>query len=127
MTTSAAKAVVVFGSLNMHLMGKTPRMPGAGETLRGHSTHCLPGGKSGNQAVRCARLGAPVRTLGQIGTDAPGTTRLEVLHTDGIDHRSVQDCNHHPAVAVSLHAASCRARYRDLTGPGYEKDHSPEC
>ena len=89
MNTVSANKVVVFGSLNMDLMVKTPRMPMDGETLQGHSIQYLPGGKGGNQAVSCTRLGAQVRMLGQVGADANGATLIEALEKDGIDHSGV--------------------------------------
>ena len=89
MTAESANQVVVFGSLNMDLMVKTPRMPRDGETLQGHSIRYLPGGKGGNQAVSCARLGAQVRMLGQVGADANGATLIAALEEDGIDHSGV--------------------------------------
>jgi len=89
MKTVSSNQVVVFGSLNMDLMVKTPRMPMDGETLQGHSIHYLPGGKGGNQAVSCARLGAQVRMLGQVGADANGATLIDALEIDGIDHSGV--------------------------------------
>lgn len=95
--------VVVFGSLNMDLMVKTPRMPLDGETLQGHSIHYLPGGKGGNQAVSCARLGAQVRMVGQVGADANGATLLQALDKDGINHVGVgQDPQQSTGVALVM-------------------------
>ncbi|MFT3721300.1 ribokinase [Pseudorhodoferax sp.] len=77
-------AIVVLGSLNMDLLLRVPRVPGAGETLLGHSLQLLPGGKGGNQAVGCARQGARVRLLARIGRDADGQALREALARDGI-------------------------------------------
>jgi ribokinase len=85
----SSKQVVVFGSLNMDLMIKTPRMPTNGETLQGHSIQYLPGGKGGNQAVSCTRLGAQVRMLGQVGADTNGAILINALDMNGIDHSGV--------------------------------------
>jgi len=79
------KPVVVIGSLNMDLVMRTPRVPVGGETLHGHEFSTLPGGKGANQAVACARLGAKVSMIGQVGNDGFGTTLRDGLAADGID------------------------------------------
>ena len=83
--TSQGKPVVVVGSLNMDLVMRTPRVPVGGETLHGHEFSTLPGGKGANQAVACARLGAKVSMIGQVGNDGFGTTLRDGLAADGID------------------------------------------
>ena len=84
------KLVVVVGSLNMDLVMRTPRVPVGGETLHGHEFSTLPGGKGANQAVACARLGAKVSMIGQVGNDGFGTTLRDGLAADGIDVSGVQ-------------------------------------
>ena len=84
------KPVVVVGSLNMDLVMRTPRVPVGGETLHGHEFSTLPGGKGANQAVACARLGAKVSMIGQVGNDGFGTTLRDGLAADGIDVSGVQ-------------------------------------
>lgn len=79
------KPIVVVGSLNMDLVMRTPRVPAGGETLHGHEFATLPGGKGANQAVACARLGARVSMIGQVGSDGFGTTLRDGLAADGID------------------------------------------
>ena len=82
---SKGKPVVVVGSLNMDLVMRTPRVPVGGETLHGHEFSTLPGGKGANQAVACARLGAKVSMIGQVGNDGFGTTLRDGLAAYGID------------------------------------------
>lgn len=84
------KPIVVVGSLNMDLVMRTPRVPAGGETLHGHEFSTLPGGKGANQAVACARLGARVSMIGQVGNDGFGTTLREGLIADGIDVTGVR-------------------------------------
>jgi hypothetical protein len=38
-------AIVVFGSINIDLVVRTPRLPAPGETLTGHTFFTAPGGK----------------------------------------------------------------------------------
>jgi ribokinase len=85
-----AKRIVVVGSINLDLVGATPRIPIAGETVAGLSFQTFPGGKGANQAVAAARLGASVSMLGKLGTDAFGAQLRESLeeskvNTDGIE------------------------------------------
>lgn len=62
--------VVVLGSLNMDLIGRTVRFPEAGQTVLGSTFSTAPGGKGGNQAVAAARAGAAVRLVAALGDDA---------------------------------------------------------
>src|SRR3712207_686717 len=78
-------AVVVFGSINMDLVVRTPRLPAAGETLTGHTFFTAPGGKGANQAVACARLGCPTRMIGRVGDDVFGGALRESLRGYGVD------------------------------------------
>jgi ribokinase len=84
------KPIVVVGSLNMDLVMRTPRVPVGGETLSGHGFSTLPGGKGANQAVACARLGAQVSMVGQVGDDGFGKTLRDGLVADGIDVSGVK-------------------------------------
>lgn len=63
-------AVSVVGSMNADYTVTTERLPKPGETVLGGPLRVLPGGKSGNQAVSAARLGAKVRLFGVLGSDA---------------------------------------------------------
>ncbi len=78
-------AVVVFGSINMDLVVRAPRLPAPGETLTGRAFLTSPGGKGANQAVACARLGAATRLIGRLGDDVFGRTLREGLRADGVD------------------------------------------
>lgn len=82
-------SVLVFGSINMDLVARTPRLPAAGETLTGHSFSTLPGGKGANQAVAAARLGAPVEMIGRVGADEFGQALVTSLSQAGVGVESV--------------------------------------
>ncbi|HZD55682.1 MAG TPA: ribokinase [Anaerolineales bacterium] len=77
--------IVVMGSINMDLVVRAPRHPEPGETILGSEFHTFPGGKGANQAVACARLGAGVKMVGRLGSDAFGSALLQTLARDGVD------------------------------------------
>ncbi len=77
--------VCVVGSANLDLVAGTPRLPGPGETVLGHSYAEHAGGKGLNQAVAAARSGASTAFVGAVGDDAAGTRLRDVLAADHID------------------------------------------
>jgi ribokinase len=83
-------SIVVFGSINMDLVARTPRLPARGETLTGQSFQTFPGGKGANQAVACARLGAKTFMVGRVGGDVFGGTLKAELEAAGVDHTNVE-------------------------------------
>jgi ribokinase len=82
-------AVVVFGSINMDLVVRTPRLPTPGETLTGHTFFTAPGGKGANQAVACTRLGVPTRMVGRVGDDLFGEQLRASLRSFGVQDDGV--------------------------------------
>ena len=82
-------SVVVFGSINMDLVVRTPRFPAPGETISGRTFYTAPGGKGANQAVACARLETPVRMVGRVGQDVFGQALLASLGGNGVDPSGV--------------------------------------
>lgn len=81
----AGAVIVCFGSINLDLIFKLPKLPQAGETILGPNLHIEPGGKGANQAVAAARDGAEVMFAGAIGGDALATDALTLLRQSGID------------------------------------------
>lgn len=94
--------IAVFGSLNMDLMVRVPRVPDAGETLQAHSFMTNPGGKGANQAVACARQGAGVAMVGRVGDDAFGQALTASLAGDAIETRHVATAPTSTGVALIM-------------------------
>ena len=86
------KRICVFGSLNVDMTLFVPRFNLPGETLTGTGMEIFTGGKGGNQAVACARLGAPVRMIGCLGDDANGAMYRQRLIDEGVDVSRLQTC-----------------------------------
>jgi ribokinase len=73
------------GSVNVDLVVAVERLPAPGETVAGGRFAQHGGGKSANQAVAAARLGADVAFVGAIGDDAMGEGAVAALAAEGID------------------------------------------
>lgn len=80
--------VLVAGSANLDFVVRATHVPTPGETVLGRDFATYPGGKGANQAVACARAGAPTRMLVAFGDDA---------HAAPIEHSLL-------AAGVALHA-----------------------
>ena len=94
-------SVIVFGSINMDLVVRTPRIPAPGETLTGHSFAMVPGGKGANQAVAVARLGVQTQIIGRIGSDIFGKDLVKALQENSVNcDRLTVDFSAHSGVAM---------------------------
>ncbi|HEX4527429.1 MAG TPA: ribokinase [Gaiellaceae bacterium] len=78
-------ALTVVGSINLDLVARVERLPRAGETISGSTFERFPGGKGANQAVAAARLGAQVRLIGAVGTDALAEEALAGVRAAGVE------------------------------------------
>jgi ribokinase len=76
--------VLVMGSINMDLVVEAPRLPSAGETLKGTRFRTTPGGKGANQAVATALQGAPTRLIGRVGGDDFGPLVVDAIRAAGV-------------------------------------------
>ncbi len=77
--------VIVFGSINIDLVARVPRLPRAGETVAGPDYALVPGGKGANQALAARRAGAEAVLAGAVGRDGFADVALELLAADGVD------------------------------------------
>ncbi|MBS6417335.1 MAG: ribokinase [Olsenella uli] len=85
--------VIVFGSLNMDLSVECTEYPRRGQTVLGRGFVTTPGGKGGNQAVACARMGADTFMVGKVGADTFGQQLLVSLTNHGVSVGNVSLTN----------------------------------
>lgn len=81
--------VIVFGSLNMDFSVQCRTIPRRGETALGDNFVRTPGGKGGNQAVACARVGADTFMVGKVGDDPEGQELVVSLARHGVSCANV--------------------------------------
>ena len=73
--------ILVFGSINLDIVFRCPRLPGAGETLLVPRAEVAAGGKGANQALAAARDGATVALFGAVGRDFFAEPRSKITPT----------------------------------------------
>ncbi|MEZ2249244.1 ribokinase [Microcoleus sp.] len=94
-------SIIVFGSINLDLVAKTPRLPVPGETIIGSNFLTTGGGKGANQAVAAARLGVSTHMIGRVGNDNFGEELLTNLQSFGLNTDNISiDQNSHSGVAI---------------------------
>lgn len=81
----AHPTIISFGSINMDLVIRAPRLPRPGETVAGTTFFTAAGGKGANQAAAAAKLGAHSIMVGRVGDDSYGKDALKALHSAGVD------------------------------------------
>ncbi len=81
--------LLVFGSINMDLVARAPRLPAPAETITGYEFFTAAGGKGANQAVAAARLQTPTKMIGRVGADSFGPTLKQNLETAGVNTSAV--------------------------------------
>jgi ribokinase len=116
--------IIVVGSLNMDLVVRIPRHPQIGETILGGEFGTFPGGKGANQAVAAARLGAAVKMIGRVGTDAFGAALLQALAKDGVDTTHVLQ-DREAATGVALITVDANGRNTIVVASGANGRVSP--
>jgi len=109
--------IIIFGSINMDLVARTPSLPVPGETLLGYSFATVPGGKGANQAVAVARLDVPTVMVGRVGSDEFGQTLLTKLQVAGVDTSDVWVDDATPS-GVAMIAVDDRSENQIIVIPG---------
>lgn len=120
-----AGSVCVVGSLNADVTVRTQRHPMPGETVTGDSLTVLPGGKSANQAVAAARLGAKVRIVGAVGDDSYGQLLMDSLRQDSVDVEYVR-CVPDVATGTALITVAAHGENTIVISAGANGQVSPE-
>lgn len=112
--------ILVVGSFMMDLIASTHRAPQSGETVIGLKFQTAPGGKGANQAVQCARLGANVTMVGQVGGDAFGRIMLDTAAKAGVDvsHVTVDENESSGVGHIVLEVTEHGAQNRITVCPG---------
>ena len=112
--------ILVVGSFMMDLIASTKRAPNSGETVVGMKFQTAPGGKGANQAVQCARLGAHVTMVGQVGDDAFGKIMTDTAAASGVDvsHVSVDPKESSGVGHITLEVTEHGAQNRITVCPG---------
>ncbi|MEG4322135.1 MULTISPECIES: ribokinase [unclassified Microcoleus] len=94
-------SIIVFGSINIDLAAKTPRLPQPGETIIGSNFFTAGGGKGANQAVAASRLGTFTHIIGRVGNDKFAEELLTSLQSYGLSTDNVLiDKSTHSGVAI---------------------------
>lgn len=92
--------LTIVGSINVDLTARADRLPQAGETVGGGRLVREAGGKGANQAAAAARLGATVRMIGAVGTDADGAWMRSELDAAGVDTTGIRVSEEPTGVAL---------------------------
>ena len=85
------RPIVVVGSLNLDLVARVNHHPAIGETITGLGFNTYCGGKGANQAVALARLSAPVKMIGKLGSDAFAAQLRHGIESAGVDASCVEN------------------------------------
>ncbi len=117
--------IVVVGSVNLDIVASGARLPTPGETITGATLAEHPGGKGANQALAARRLGADVRLIACVGTDAHAEAALALLRRDGVDLSGILRTQHAPT-GVALIAVDHAGANQIIVAPGANRLLAPE-
>lgn len=110
------KQILVIGSLNMDLVMMLDHFPKVGETLLSNQFQYNPGGKGANQAYAAARLGAQVKMLGMVGTDAFGRQLLDSLQTAGVSTEAI-GCSATETTGMAIISVNAQGNNQIIVNP----------
>jgi ribokinase len=109
--------IVVVGGIDTDFLVQGPRLPGPGDSVRGHLFLESPGGRGADGAVGAARLGARVALVGRVGMDARGLALLKQLEGEGVDVSAVvRDST--AMTGVNMEMVDEAGRRQSLSSPG---------
>ena len=121
----SAPAITVVGSVNLDFVATAATLPAPGETVTGAALARHPGGKGANQALAARRLGAAVRLVARVGTDAMAGEALALLRADGVDlGRCIADPS--APTGVALIAVGEGGENQIVVAPGANAGFTPD-
>jgi ribokinase len=109
--------IAVVGSVNLDLVATGPSLPSPGQTVTGATLAQYPGGKGANQALAARRLGAHVRLIAAVGTDANADAALALLSKAGVELSHIVRLPNAPT-GVALIAVSRAGENQIIVAPG---------
>jgi ribokinase len=98
----ADPVILVAGSLHLDVLVAAPHLPRMDETVTGLGVTYAFGGKGGNQAVACARMGAESHMAGAVGHDSFAATILSTLDREGVDRSQVARVDAASGMSVAI-------------------------
>lgn len=117
--------IVVFGSINLDIATRVPRLPKPGETVMGDQYQLAPGGKGANQALAARKAGARVRLVGAVGRDAFAEPALELLREGQVDLTAVRRSTSAPTGLATI-AVDEKGENAIVVAPGANAEMSAE-
>ena len=114
----------VMGSINMDIILSAVHLPEVGENVLGSSYSYAHGGKGANQAIGLARLGADVKMIGKVGSDANGESLINNLKKNKVDASCVATDGTSTGLAAILIDGRGRNRIIVYEGANAEIDSS---
>ncbi len=84
------KQITVIGSLNYDILLKQARLPEKGETYTVNDVTIGAGGKGGNQAVQCSKMGIKTNMIGALGRDLFGDYIINQLQDNGLNVENIK-------------------------------------
>jgi ribokinase len=120
--------LLVFGSINLDIAIRTPRLPAPGQTVLGEAASISPGGKGANQAHAACRDGMATMLAGAVGRDPFAAPALALLREAGVDLSLLQRVD--GATGCATIAVDAAGENQIVVAPGanlgLRADHVPE-
>ena len=94
--------VLVIGSFNVDLTGRTPRFPQPKETIMGTTFQMGPGGKGFNQGVACHKAGGDMMMVAKVGNDAFQNILINTMTDLNMNQKYIFKCDTSTGCALIL-------------------------
>ncbi|MBD1567403.1 ribokinase [Vibrio sp. S12_S33] len=110
--------ICVFGSYNLDIVAKAPRLPKPGESMIANGSNTGPGGKGANQAIAASSIGAKVHYIGKLGDDYYAKMAREHLEQTEIDVLTLFISKTKPTGSALIFVSSENAENMIVVDPG---------